>query len=84
MNAVTKIKIAIWLLRLAYILFFFWLIVDFFVLDRNAGLPGLLFLLIGFPLVYLENQLENLDPKYRKSLAGTVWRYLLLPWFIVM
>lgn len=84
MNATSKIKIAIWLLRLAYTLTFFWLITDFFVLDTNAGLPGLLFCLIGFPLVYLEQQLEKVDSKYGKSLTATFWRYLLFPWFLIM
>lgn len=79
-----KIKLAIWLARFAYIIFFCWLILDFFIRDNDARVPGLLFFLIGFPLVYLEDQLDKLDPKYVDTVGHTVWKYLLFPWFLFM
>ncbi|MDH5105824.1 hypothetical protein OQI89_08175 [Lentilactobacillus diolivorans] len=84
MNTVNKVRPAIWLSRFAYIAFFIWLVVDFFVLDLNAGVPGLLFLLTGFGLFYLENQLEKLDPKYADTFWCPIWRFLLFPWFLIM
>ncbi|KRM04261.1 hypothetical protein FD41_GL000869 [Lentilactobacillus farraginis DSM 18382 = JCM 14108] len=84
LDTLRKIKLAIWATRFAYIAFFSWQVVAFFVLGINDGLPGLLFLLTGFLLFYLEKQLEKANPKYADTFSCTIWRFLLVPWFLVM
>lgn len=79
LKKITKYQIITYIFRIIYIVSLLRIIKDTFILDLSAGVPGIVFFLTGMILVYLENKLARLNPKYPDTLCGTLWRLLLSP-----
>ncbi|TPR50514.1 hypothetical protein DY037_00775 [Apilactobacillus micheneri] len=79
-------KLKLHLFRITYLLSFFTLVLFTFIRDNHliASIFGIIFFFNGFYLFYLEKVIEKKYVHYNKTLSCTIWRLLLLPWFIIL